>query len=422
LSSYMATTQLLAVCSTAHARSRVEDNGERESQWLGITTLYTVDDAKGIAPRDLRLLSHYWNHRLLDLKDTARTLLTDGLKQTDATSLKLLVHQLSEDLPAEARQMSDEEVASALLLSVTVQLRERDVPEETHRKLAKTLLRMLNDESAPVSQRGTAANAIATSFAPLAKEGLYDVNSIMNQLINYSSRDPPDAMAKAATEALSSIALESPLSFAAGLAALVDDPRRGSSEVTLRMLRRLVQERPMVLCSHLNRIIAVIMNTLNPNIPSRQQCSKMGQAVLMDMKNTYPMVDSTAGSSQHGTSRLAVGDTGGHVTIFDLKTATVWVEFVAFDFSITALQFDHKGKRIAVYSRAASLTRVYQLGSNIFGVSATVKIIRQYEVVSKPINMLSNGVLLRQLHLEWAPTDETIRVILDDAATVEFPL
>ena len=76
----------------------------------------------------------------------------------------------------------------------------------------------------------------------------------------------------------------------------------------------------------------------------------MAQAVLFDMKNTYPMVDSTAGSSQHGTSReyswailavplyqldfiilpffckgLAVGHADGNITIFDMKTATVWL-------------------------------------------------------------------------------------------------
>ena len=70
----------------------------------------------------------------------------------------------------------------------------------------------------------------------------------------------------------------------------------------------------------------------------------MAQAVLVDMKNIYPMLDSTSGSSGHGTTRalwgwqggaggwdnllnfagLAVGHTDGNITVFDIKTATVW--------------------------------------------------------------------------------------------------
>jgi hypothetical protein len=278
LSSYMATSMLLSACALAHARSRVVEEGEMQAKWLLLTTLYTVDEGQSAtgAPRDLRLLAQYWNHRLEDLKEAARTLLNHGLRQMDPTSMKVLVHQLTADVPTTYRQLSDEEVASALLLSVAVQQSDCIVPEAACQSLATLLMRLLQDEDAPTPQRSTAANAIATSFSTLGTQGMYDGNAVMGVLVQAASKDGRDPMSRACTEALSSIAQECPRAFASGISALVDDVKSGFPEVTLVMLRRLVKERPLVLVSHLHRIMAVVMNTLSPSAGAvRQQCSKV---------------------------------------------------------------------------------------------------------------------------------------------------
>lgn len=288
LSSYMATSMLLSACALAHARSRVVEEGEMQAKWLLLTTLYTVGEGQSAtgAPRDLRLLAHYWNHRLEDLKEAARTLLNHGLRQMDPTSMKVLVHQLTADVPTTYRQLSDEEVASALLLSVAVQQSDCIVPEAACQSLATLLMRLLRDEDAPIPQRSTAANAIATSFSTLGTQGMYDGNAVMGVLVQASSKDSRDPMSRACTEALSSIAQECPRAFASGISALVDDVKSGFPEVTLVMLRRLVKERPLVLVSHLHRIMTVVINTLNPNAGAvRQQCSKVRKRDTLDLED-----------------------------------------------------------------------------------------------------------------------------------------
>jgi len=136
--------------------------------------------------------------------------------------------------------------------------------------------------------------------------------------------------------------------------------------------------------------------------------------VLVDMKNTYAMVDST------GSARFAVGHVNGSVSIFDMKTATLWQEFVAFDAAVTAIAFDQKGKRLAVYSRTQNALRVFQLSTSLFGVSASCKMVKDFSVKAQAISKLSTRALLQDVQLLW-DGERKLRVSVG-AFTTEFPV
>eukprot|EP00045_Choanoeca_perplexa_P016001 m.209438 g.209438 ORF g.209438 m.209438 type:complete len:1171 (+) comp17141_c0_seq1:28-3540(+) len=413
LSSTMSTARLIAICAVTHARSRAVTSGEAEALWLQVTSCYAVhtDLHHDAPPRDVRLLAHFWSHRCIDLQEAAHMLMLDGLREVDDMSVKVLLSQLRSDLPDQYRATTDDEVESLLLLSVLANMRRDVVPDEVIQPLSGMLHQLLQDVNASVSQRCTAASALSIAFKALRTLDGFNSHRLMGYLVSTTGHKSP-RLALACNEALSAIAIESPVAFASGIAALVEH-QQGYPEGTLKVLRRMVKDRPITLVAQMSRIVSIILKTLDPNAPTvRDHCKSAAQAVLMDMKSIYPMFDAKSGSTQHATSRIAVGQTDGSVVVFDAKTSSRWLEFVAHEHAVTALSFDSRCKRLATFAAADNCLRLFQLTSPLFGVlGGTSKMVKEHRIDDPGLARIPMRKLLVSVRMDWED-DKTVCLLV----------
>lgn len=130
----------------------------------------------------------------------------------------------------------------------------------------------------------------------------------------------------------------------------------------LEILRNVIKKHSKKLTDHLHIIIEIILNCLNPNIPSmRKNCQKKSTYALYTVVKVFPMV-----SFHQNSQRFAIGTKDNLIIIYDLRTAAKWRILEGHEGPISCLSFDKAGKYIASYSSIDLTVRIWKVGSTGF--------------------------------------------------------
>ncbi|EDQ87894.1 uncharacterized protein MONBRDRAFT_33150 [Monosiga brevicollis MX1] len=392
------TTRLMAICSVTHARSRAALDGRLEALWLQVTSLYAVhsDLHQNAPPRDVRMLAQYWQHRCSDLLEAAHMLMLDSFRSVENAVVKKLLAQLRGDVPSSYRPITDDEAESILLLWA--------VPTELLSQLYNVLQHLLEDTSAGISQRCQATMAMAVAFTSFQLLEGFQTFKVMGFLVMLTTQGHP-RLAKACNDALGSIAKDCPVAFASAVGYLMHQSQQGGyPEGTLKVLRRMVQERPVVLIPQLSKVVDVVLHTLNPSDHvSKDACKTVAQAMLMDMKSVYPMLDVKSASGANGVARVVVGLTDGSVAIYDGKNGALWHEFVAHEHAATAVALDSKCKHLVTFSLADRCVRFWHLSHHMFGIlgGGACKLVKEATIQDAAISKMPMRQVLNSIRLDY---------------------
>jgi len=246
--------------------------------------------------------------------------------------------------------------------------------------------------------------AMAVAFTSFQLLEGFQTFKVMGFLVMLTTQGHP-RLAKACNDALGSIAKDCPVAFASAVGYLMHQSQQGGyPEGTLKVLRRMVQERPVVLIPQLSKVVDVVLHTLNPSDHvSKDACKTVAQAMLMDMKSVYPMLDVKSASGANGVARVVVGLTDGSVAIYDGKNGALWHEFVAHEHAATAVALDSKCKHLVTFSLADRCVRFWHLSHHMFGIlgGGACKLVKEATIQDAAISKMPMRQVLNSIRLDY---------------------
>ncbi|KAJ3110282.1 hypothetical protein HK100_003087, partial [Physocladia obscura] len=125
----------------------------------------------------------------------------------------------------------------------------------------------------------------------------------------------------------------------------------------LKLLGMFVAKKPMLLYSHIPRIIESMVKSLDPNVAGmREAVQNVVTSNFAELVKTFPNV-----AFHHGSQKLAVGTAEGPTVVYDLKTATKAQVLEGHARPVTAVAFSPDGKLSATFSYEENVVRFWQL-------------------------------------------------------------
>ncbi|KAI9489850.1 hypothetical protein BDB00DRAFT_595478 [Zychaea mexicana] len=132
----------------------------------------------------------------------------------------------------------------------------------------------------------------------------------------------------------------------------------------LWIINSFIRKKPVLLYSHVHRVVESVVKTLDPNVPHlRETVLPTATAVLHDLVKTYPFVDFNSSAQ-----KLSVGTLEGASVIYDLRTATRSVVLEGHQGGISALAFSPDAKFVATSSLQDQTVRVWYSNLSLLGV------------------------------------------------------
>ncbi|EGD83413.1 hypothetical protein PTSG_12116 [Salpingoeca rosetta] len=400
LTPYFVTMHSFAVYVLLNAVSEIECQGENQALWLSIVPHFLDDlhrDVAHTAPSDIRLLARFWQHRCEEFAEGARALIRSGVSRLSDTDRRGLLHQLEADTPQTLDHISTADVETLILETILMDL---DLATfKNTEQLVALLERIIMAPTISTSVRVLAITAVTAGCQTMHVSHGKRLQSMLVTIIRLASGHDT-TLSAACLHALSVVVTKSPRAFIHALTFFVERDDANYSEGMLALLRKLVLRHPSSLLDQLETIVDTVMRTLDPNKTARTKCAKLAKRVLSDICRTYPMI-ARVPSTSSATARLAVGAQDGKLTIFDLKTATVWKVVQAHSAPISATAFDPTCKYLITFSLVEKHWRVWQLTNTLFGVlGASCKKVKEGDFSSDKLNNITQRDVLA-LHMEW---------------------
>ncbi|KAI8609659.1 hypothetical protein BC830DRAFT_1149503 [Chytriomyces sp. MP71] len=135
----------------------------------------------------------------------------------------------------------------------------------------------------------------------------------------------------------------------------------------LKLLGMFIAKKPLLLYSHVPRIIESMVKSLDPNVPGmREAVQTVVTSNFAELVKTFPNV-----AFHHGTQKLAVGTTEGLTIVYDLKTATKGQVLEGHSKPVTAVAFSPDGKLSVTFSLEENCVRFWQLSTGFLNSLAS---------------------------------------------------
>eukprot|EP00759_Apiculatamorpha_spiralis_P048893 PhF_6_TR44144/c0_g1_i2/m.67506 len=167
-------------------------------------------------------------------------------------------------------------------------------------------------------------------------------------------------------------------------------------KTALQVLQAAVKKSPVKFQSHVFRLMAIITKVLHPHFPKyRDACMQVSSQFLKSVLAQYPSM-----SFHQQQQRLLGGDTNGQVLIYDMRTASKWVVWMAHTAAVTCASFSTVGDEIATYCQKTNEIKVWRCESSSFGMlEPSCKCMMT--VPCAPLAPCSAEDMLRYVRLAW---------------------
>ncbi|KAI7852315.1 hypothetical protein BDC45DRAFT_444103 [Circinella umbellata] len=305
----------------------------------------------------LSLLSKYWQD------PSARSLFSsalNGLPQKETMSLIVYWEHYCKAtivlgiMGCDQPQMLDNHVRRYTALSLALLLSDSDLDEPkshqsdpSHASVARTLASM---------------ELLSQGFNTW--ESYINAAEVLRTMFAYTTDTQP-AVSRGAKNAIFQIAsMNTPLVIGTLTYDTSNAKKLEDRIQCLRIIGSFIRKKPVILYSHVHRVVESVVKTLDPNIPHlREKVLPTATAVLHDLVKTYPFVDFSSSAQ-----KLVVGTLEGASVIYDLRTATRSVVLEGHQGSISALGFSPDAKFVATSSLQDQTVRVWYSNLSLFGV------------------------------------------------------
>ncbi|KAI9278936.1 hypothetical protein BDA99DRAFT_429218 [Phascolomyces articulosus] len=195
-------------------------------------------------------------------------------------------------------------------------------------------------------------------------ESYINAAEVLRTMFAYASDTQP-AMSRGAKNAIFQIAsINTPLVIGTLTFDTTHAKRTDDRVQCLRIIGSFIRKKPVILYSHVHRVVESVVKALDPNVPHlRENVLPTATSVLHDLVKTYPFVDFSSSAQ-----KLAVGTLEGASVIYDLRTATRSVVLEGHQGSISALAFSPDAKFVATSSLQDQTVRVWYSNLSLLGV------------------------------------------------------
>ncbi|KAF8575607.1 hypothetical protein K439DRAFT_1398053 [Ramaria rubella] len=417
-------SRLLALVTILRGLLVYDEDCEEHANLVIAFYVTSLQDAIGPAWQapSLSSLARYWFHPSSDLRLAARTLFgaaADRLSDEDAIHL---VEHWQHELPCLQPDAEKQSAYSALALLITGNVAtERYVvlSTSTLTDIAKSITLYLHDDDCP--HRILAIDLCSRGFQ--VWQHYVDAMEVLRALFNLSTSAEKDRNAgPQARSAVLQIASSNTPLFMSTLSLDILHPRTLRQQKSImQLVAFLIRKKPLVLYSHLPRLIEAVVKSLDPASSSdRDAVFDSATEILGQVVKTFPSVDFHMQSQ-----RLCVGTNEGAVIMYDLKTATRLYVLEGHKKRLAGCSFSPDGRRLATVSLEESIVRVWKVGSSLTSLFMPGAPPRQGHSGSEPYKTLNFNVgdevnmtvaaTLEWVQFEW-PDDRTARLKIRDSA------
>lgn len=192
---------------------------------------------------------------------------------------------------------------------------------------------------------------------------------------------------------------------------------RAYPDSVLTILEQLIDSHSPRLLLALPSVVDVILRSLDPkDILLRKICLGRATDVLELLVKRLPMV-----AFETNRQLLAVGTSGGSVSLYDLKSATLWKTLSSHKGHVNALSFSPSGQYLASYCITDLTIQVYKLEMSFLGLGSLQA--RHYTSISleKVIaHVKTTGDLLNMVRMGWV--EETVEMVREDGLAYCFSI
>ncbi|KAI8142674.1 hypothetical protein BJV82DRAFT_613847 [Fennellomyces sp. T-0311] len=320
----------------------------------------------------LSLLSKYWQD------PSARSLFSSALNGLSEDDILSLISYWENYLPTSSSPESHEPhmMARATIVLGIMGCDQPQVLTTSVRKYAALSLALLlsdSDLDDPKTHHSDPSHAsVARTLASMELlsqgfdtwESYINAAEVLRTMFTYSA-DPQPAMSRGAKNAIFQIAnTNMPLVIGTLTYDATHAKRTEDRAQCLRIIGSFIRKKPVLLYSHVHRVVEAVVKTLDPNVPHlRENVLPTATAVLHNLVKTYPFVDFSS-----STQKLSVGTLEGASVIYDLRTATRSVVLEGHQGAISALAFSPDAKFVATCSLQDQTVRVWYSTLSLLGV------------------------------------------------------
>lgn len=187
----------------------------------------------------------------------------------------------------------------------------------------------------------------------------------------------------------------------------------------LKSLKWMVCNKYEQLALFLVPLLEVILKTLSPHTPViRKSCIEQTSEILQILMVKLPMV-----AFSQVKQRIAIGNTDNSITIYDLKTASLWKALEGHEAPVSAVVFSQNGDTVVSYSAQDFTLRVWKIEVSFFQGLVGSKNLKPSNVV--PLPQVKRTVcnfkdFLDCISLQWK--SDALKLIREDTRVYSFSI
>ncbi|KAJ3239674.1 hypothetical protein HDU78_002718 [Chytriomyces hyalinus] len=372
--------QVTALLRTFGSKKEYEKQiSELISTLCNIAPAKSSDSAAKYQYPSFAFLCKYWQDQIMDVQQAARKLFVSTLKNMSEDDKRAVIDYWKSLLPASQKQNSKTNMRAAILLGIIGCEEPSLYSIRLCKDVAETLDALLK-EDVRGPYRMLAVELLGRGFKTW--EPHVNASNVLRSIISTTGLQSPstpsgapspsskdghggsqplgNALVMVSRQAVVQIASINPGLFISTVTFDFVHSKIAAERVGgLKLLGMFIAKKPLLLYSHVPRIIEAMVKSLDPNVPGmREAVQTVVTSNFAELVKTFPNV-----SFHHGSQKLAVGTMEGVTIVYDLKTATKGYVFEGHTKPVTAVAFSPDGKLCVSFSLEENCVRFWQLST-----------------------------------------------------------